>query len=203
VPLLENAQERAAASRRLHLARTMAHRPAVPLAIRHARIFDTESKTTRAEMTIVVTRNRISTVGPDKTTPIPAGAEVIDATGKTVLPGLWDMHVHLRPDDGLLHVAAGVTTVRDMANDIDRLRDARRAFDAGTIIGPRVIMAGFIDGPGPYAGPTKVLVSTADSARAWVDRYHSLGYEQIKLYSSLDTGLVRRSLRKRTGSAFA
>lgn len=191
VPLLESAQERAAASRRLQLARTLAHRPAVALAIRHARLFDTESKTAHAEMTVVVTGNRISAVGPDGTAQIPAGAEVIDAAGKTVLPGLWDMHVHLGPDDGLLHVAAGVTTGRDMANDIDRLRETRRAFDTGAIIGPRVIMAGFIDGPGPYAGPTKVLVSTADSARAWVDRYHSLGYEQIKLYSSLDTGLVR------------
>src|SRR5207244_5367236 len=53
------------------------------------------------------------------------------------------------------------------------------------------MMAGFIDGPGPFAGPTKVLVSTRDSALAWVDRYKALGYEQIKLYSSLDTALVR------------
>ena len=191
VPALEQAQDRAAAARRSQLARSLAHRPAGTLAIRHARLFDAESKTTRAKMTIVVTGNRISAVGPDKTSTIPADAEVIDATGKTVLPGLWDMHVHLSPDDGLLHIAAGVTTVRDMANDIDVLRETRRAFDSGTVIGPRVIMAGFIDGPGPYAGPTKVLVATADSGRAWVNRYHALGYEQIKLYSSLDTSLVR------------
>ena len=191
VPLLEDAQERAAASRRAQLARTLAHKPAAAFAIRHGRLFDAESKTVRPEMTIVVTGNRISAVGPDRTIQIPAGAEVIDAAGKTVLPGLWDMHVHLSANEGLLHLAAGVTTVRDMANDIDRLRDARRGFDTGTIIGPRVIMAGFIDGPGPYEGPSKVLVSSVDSARAWVNRYDSLGYEQIKLYSSLDTSLVR------------
>src|SRR5439155_18888869 len=163
VPRLERAQEGAAALRRTQLARTLAHRPAGIFAIRHARLFDAESKTARAGMTILITGNRISAVGADRTTTVPAGAEVVDATGKTVVPGLWDMHVHLSPDDGLLHIAAGVTTVRDMANDIDLLREMRQAFDTGGVVGPRVIAAGFIDGPGPYAGPTKVLVASADS----------------------------------------
>ena len=56
--------------------------------------------------------------------------------------------------------------------------------------GPRVLMAGFLDGPGPYAGPTKALVSTEAQALEGVDRYAKLGYVQIKLYSSLDPALV-------------
>jgi hypothetical protein len=87
-------------------------------------------------------------------------------------------------------MAAGVTTVRDMANDIDQLGALKERWDSGRAIGPRVIRAGFIDGPGPYAGPSKVLVTTQAEAEGWVDRYAALGYEQIKIYSSLNPKLV-------------
>ena len=141
-------------------------------------------------MTVIVAGNRIQAVGKDGEVAVPAGVEVIDARGKTLLPGLWDMHVHLSESDGLFNLAAGVTSVRDMANDVDELQDMRRRWDSGEGIGPRVLMAGFIDGPGPYAGPTKVLVSTEAQALEWVERYAKLGYVQIKLYSSLDPKLV-------------
>jgi imidazolonepropionase-like amidohydrolase len=85
-----------------------------------------------------------------------------------------------------------VTSVRDMANDTDQLLDMRRKFDEGTVVGPRVLMAGFMDGRGPYAGPTKVFVDTEDEARAAVDKYASLGYVQIKIYSSVKPELVPR-----------
>jgi hypothetical protein len=71
-----------------------------------------------------------------------------------------------------------------------------RSFDAGTAVGPRVIKAGIIDGPGPYAGPTQALVTTEKDALAWVDRYADLGYVQIKLYSSLDPKLVPAIARR-------
>jgi imidazolonepropionase-like amidohydrolase len=83
-----------------------------------------------------------------------------------------------------------VTTVRDRANDTDETLARKRRIAEGTLIGPRMILAGFMDGPGPFAGPTKVLVSTADSARAWVNRYADRGYEQIKIYSSIDPAIV-------------
>jgi (2Fe-2S) ferredoxin len=51
-------------------------------------------------------------------------------------------------------------------------------------------MAGFLDGPGPFAGPTKVLVSTDSAARAWIDRYAAMGYVQTKVYSSIKPELV-------------
>ncbi len=139
---------------------------------------------------MIVTGNRIQAVGKDGEVTVPAGYEVVDARGKTLLPGLWDMHVHLGESDGLFNLASGVTTVRDLANDIDQLQDMRRRWESGEAIGPRVLMAGFMDGPGPYAGPTKVLVSTEQQALEWVDRYAKLGYVQIKLYSSLDPKLV-------------
>jgi hypothetical protein len=172
------------------LAQKLARHPAAQLVIRNALLFDPESLTSHPATTVVINGERIETVGPDASTTVPAGAEVIDAGGKALLPGLWDSHVHLSPVDGRLHIAAGVTQVRDMANDIDKLQDMRRRWDSGEAIGPRVLMAGFIDSPGPYAGPSKVLVSTEAEAIAAVDRYKQLGYVQIKLYSSLDPKLV-------------
>ena len=190
VPELTKVQDAAAAARQRELAARLAHRPRAGLAIRHARLFDPETRTVRPDMTVVVSGNRIQSVGPDAEAQVPSGAEVVDASGKTLLPGLWDMHTHLSDDQGLMHLAAGVTTVRDLANDTDKLLDMRKRWDAGEAIGPRVLMAGFMDGPGPFAGPTKVLVDTEEEALAAVDNYARLGYVQIKLYSSLDPKLV-------------
>jgi imidazolonepropionase-like amidohydrolase len=191
VPDLTKIQDTAEKARYQDLATKLAHHPqGGGLAIRHARLFDPATKTMLPDTTVVISGNHIQAVGKDAEVALPTGIEVIDAKGKTLLPGLWDMHVHLSEDQGLFDLAAGVTSVRDLANDIDQLLDMRRRWNSGEGIGPRVLMAGFIDGPGPYAGPTKVLVSTEKEALDWVDRYAKLGYVQIKLYSSLDPLLV-------------
>ncbi len=190
MPSLTQAQDEVATALDRQAAQKLARHPAGTLVIRNALLFDPESLTSRAATTVIVKGDRIESVGPDRAATIPADAEVIDAGGKALLPGLWDSHVHLSPVDGRLHIAAGVTQVRDMANDIDELQAMRKRFDSGEAIGPRVLMAGFIDSPGPYAGPSKVLVTTEAEAIAAVDRYKQLGYVQIKLYSSLDPKLV-------------
>jgi hypothetical protein len=187
---LVDAQDQVESARDHQMALRLARRPEEHLVIRNARLFDPETLESRPGTTVVVTGDRIEKVGPDRDVDVPGGAEVIRANGKALLPGLWDMHVHLSPRDGRLNLAAGVTSVRDMANDIDKLQDMRRRWESGEALGPRVLMAGFIDSPGPYAGPSKVLVSTEAEAIKAVDRYHELGYIQMKLYSSLDPKLV-------------
>ena len=187
---LQKAQDAEAGKRAEELARTLGRRPAGALVFRHARLFDSRAASVRPGMTIVVRGELIESVGPDGRIPVPAGAEVIDAAGKTLLPGLWDMHVHLGDNDGILHLAAGVTTVRDLANDTDRLLALRRRFDEGTVLGPRVLMAGFLDGRGPYAGPTKVFADSVEEAKSAIDNYAKLGYVQIKIYSSIHPELV-------------
>jgi imidazolonepropionase-like amidohydrolase len=107
------------------------------------------------------------------------------------MPGMWDMHVHVGPGvDGLQYVAAGITSARDMGNDTTTVLELRRKFDAGTLVGPRLVLAGLIDGPGPFQVPAGVLAATVAEGRHAIDRYAALGFEQIKLYSSLDTALV-------------
>ena len=172
-------------------ARRLTHKPPNGiLVVKNARLFDPATLKITPDTTIVVRGNVIDMVAVGATFEPPQGATIIDAGGKTVIPGLWDMHVHLGGTDGLLDIANGVTTVRDLANDIDYLNGLRKKFDSGAAIGPHVLMAGFMDGPGPFAGPTKVLVSTPEEAVKWVEKYKELGYEQIKIYSSVKPELV-------------
>jgi imidazolonepropionase-like amidohydrolase len=172
------------------LAARLAHRPEGPLALVGAAVFDPRTGETLPGRTVVIAGDRIAAVGPDAEVAVPEGATRIDAAGKTVLPGLWDMHTHLSEVDGPLHLAAGVTSVRDLANDVEQVTGYRAAWDAGEALGPRVVLGGFLDGPGLFAGPTKALVATEAEALSWIERYHELGYEQIKVYSSLDPALL-------------
>jgi imidazolonepropionase-like amidohydrolase len=187
--LLARQQDVASARERADAARLAQPSPG-GLAITGARLFDAETATIRDGMTVVVAGDRIVAVGPEGSVAVPAGARRIDAVGRTLLPGLWDMHAHVFPTDGPLDIASGVTTARDLANDIDAVARLARRWEEGSAIGPRVIAAGFMDGPGPYAGPTKVLVDTVEEVDAAVDRYADLGYPQIKVYSSVRPELV-------------
>src|SRR5262245_11811864 len=193
VPQLLEKQDAMEAQRTAELARTLMRRPTKPLAIQHARLFDARTGATIENVTVVIEGNRIKAVGRDIA--VPTNAERIDAHGRALLPGLWDMHVHISPNDGLLHIAAGVTSVRDLANDNDTLQSIRKNIEAGREIGPRITMRGFVDGRGPYAGPTKVFVDTPEEARAAVDNYSKLGYEGIKIYSSIKPELVPEIIR--------
>jgi imidazolonepropionase-like amidohydrolase len=190
VKTLQEMQDKATHARAAELAAKLAHRAPQGRVFAHANLFDTASAQLLKDQSVVISGNRIQSAGPSAQIVAPAGAKVIDATGKTLLPGLWDMHAHVGDNDGMLNLAAGVTTVRDLGNDIESLLARRKRIEAGTEIGTRIVLAGLIDGPGPFQGPTKVLVSTPQQARAAVDNYARLGYVQIKIYSSVKPDLV-------------
>ena len=177
-------------SRNARLAHELARRPNGPVAVEHVRLFDSEQATIREDQTVVIDGERIAMVGPSAVISVPQNAQHIDGAGKTLLPGLFDMHVHLQPVDGLLHIASGVTSVRDMGNDIDLLAHLQARWDGGAAIGPRVWKAGLIDGRSPFQAPTGLYADTPEEARAAVNRYADLGYVQAKIYSSLKPELV-------------
>jgi hypothetical protein len=187
---LQAAQDKAAQARSAALASKLSHPAPGGIVFTHVSLFDAQSAQILKDRTVVIAGNRILSVGPPNQVSTAAGAQVIDGTGQTLLPGLWDMHAHVGGNDGLLNLAAGITTVRDLGNDIDTLLARRKRIEEGQEIGTRIVLAGIIDGPGPYQGPTKVLVSTEDEARAAVDNYARLGYVQIKIYSSVKPELV-------------
>jgi hypothetical protein len=172
------------------LAQELARHPSHPVAIEHVRVFDSEQATTREDQTVVIEGERIAQSGAAASIQAPKDAERIDGAGKTLLPGLFDMHVHAAALDGLLNIASGVTSVRDMGNSIEELQRLQTQWQSGAAIGPRLWKCGLIDGPGQFQSPTGLYVSTEEEAQAAVKRYADLGYIQIKLYSSLKPELV-------------
>ncbi|HET6782596.1 MAG TPA: amidohydrolase family protein [Pseudoxanthomonas sp.] len=183
-------QERAGADWSLRLARELTHAPKGPLLIRNARLYDPRDLSVTPNTSVLVEGERIVRIAADAALKAPPNAEIFDADGRFLMPGLWDVHKHYGDADGAMDIANGITSSRDVANNTDAFLEKIKRFDAGTEIGPRVLAAGFIDGPGPYAGPTKMLVDTPEEAIKAVDWYADHGYMQIKSYSSLKPELV-------------
>jgi hypothetical protein len=100
------------------------------------------------------------------------------------------MHSHLGPPDGVLDVASGVTTARDLGNDPDRLDDFKKRYDDGSAVGPHVLRSGFIEGRGEKAAAAKITAETEDEAKAAVEFFSKRGYEGIKIYNSMKPELV-------------
>lgn len=156
-----------------------------PIALVGATLIDLKGNTPIENSTVVIDGDRIVSAGPRSTVPVPSNAKVIDVSGKFILPGLWDMHSHFyQPEFGPAYLAAGITTARDVGNDIEfgtALRDAAKAKRG---LGPRMFLAGYIDGKNKYHS-FDVQVETAEEARAAVQHYHDAGYEQIKIRNNV------------------
>ena len=162
-----------------------------PTVIAHVRVFDPGAGTVTADQSVLVDAGKIVRVAAAADLAPPAGAEVIDGKNQFLMPGLWDMHAHFQGGfDGVLDLAGGVTTVRDLANDHVALAERIAQIEAGKDLGPRIVRAGFVDGRSPYSGPTKVFVDDEKEAAAAVDLYARTGHEQIKVYSSIKPELV-------------
>ncbi len=111
-------------------------------------------------------------------------------SGKTVLPGLWNMHMHLFADFGPRLLAEGVTTIRDPRNSPDYIAKTKAQYESGELLGPRAIIAGLMDGTGRYTAPIGTTTSTVTEAIAQGRDWKKLGAVQIKIYSSMDPKLV-------------
>jgi imidazolonepropionase-like amidohydrolase len=158
------------------------------IAFTHVGVIDGTDSIARLDQTVVIRGMRISVVGPSPSTALPSGARVIDARGKFLIPGLWDMHVHTSIIGGRallpLYVANGVTGVRDMAGDWDTLTKWRREIAAGRLIGPRIVASGpYLEGgdvPIPH-----ILTRTPEEGVAGVDSLVKLGVDFIKVHGQL------------------
>jgi len=140
------------------------------------------------DMTVVITGNRIAAIGRTGQVRIPRGVQVINAAGKFLIPGLWDMHVHFTESERAfpLFIANGVTGVRNMGGNLDELLHWRTDVASGKLLGPRVVTCGpIVDGPQPAAhGPT-IVVGTAAEARQTVDMLKQRGADCVKVYDRL------------------
>lgn len=179
-------QDKRAAARIGELARRFTKAPTGDLVVTNARVFDPRTGSVSAPRDIVVKGNRI-VAESGQTLVAPT---TIDAAGRIVLPGLWDMHTHMGDTDGLLNIAAGITSARDLGNDSDTILDLKKKIDAGEAVGPRLTLRGLIDGPGPFKGPTNILAADEAEAKKSIDFFVDRNYEGIKIYSSIKPELV-------------
>ena len=189
---LERAQRKAADDALAALAARLAHRKEGVLLIRNARVFDSEKARLLPARDVYIYRGRIAAVYETGSTPREA-ATVVEAGGRTLLPGLFDMHAHESAWMAPLHVAAGVTTVRDLANDNAVLADLSARIDAGKALGARIVPAGFIEGQSEHAAKHGIVAASMDDVKRAIDWYAQRGYPQIKLYNSFHKEWVKET----------
>jgi len=155
------------------------------LAIVGGTLIDGTGSASVTDSAVVIEKGRIVAAGPRSFVKIPHGATKIDARGKTILPGLWDMHAHFEQVEwGPIYLAAGATTVRDCGNEFEFITAVRDAIANGRGLGPRLLLAGIVDGTGPLSLGVE-RVDTPEEAKMWTDRYHDAGFQQMKIYSSV------------------
>ena len=158
------------------------------LALTHVTVIDCNGAPAQPNSTVVVAQGHITAVGPGDAIKIPAGARVVDATGKFLIPGLWDMHGHLTDateDAFPLLITNGVTGVRDMGGDLAQFDRWRSEIDSGLRVGPHIIRAGpFVDGP--KEGVTnRLTVRTPEEACRAVRDLKAKGVDFIKVHNAL------------------
>jgi len=171
-------------------------RPPGGILIHDVTLFDPERRALVPRMSVLVAGKTIERVAPSHRMITPQGATVINGRGRTLLPGLFDMHVHFgaNPQAGIeeqsaLHLASGVTSVRNMASSVESKRRFEGRARSGDVL-PRIFHAGIVEGEGPTAAPTKTIVRTREEMVSVVDAYSAEGFPMLKIYSLVPPDLV-------------
>ncbi|MGX5201202.1 amidohydrolase family protein [Aliikangiella sp. IMCC44632] len=159
------------------------------LVINNVNVFNSIDDKLQKQMQVVIQDGKVVEI--NSTARLFVKAKVIDGAGKTLMAGLWDMHAHTSLEDGLFNIAAGVTNVRDVGSVYDELVTTKSAFDSNKIIGPNIYPVGLIDKKTDASAPTGILAATLTEALEAVDWYFEKGYQQIKLYSSIEPDWIK------------
>jgi imidazolonepropionase-like amidohydrolase len=161
-----------------------------PIALVGATLITGADRPSIANAVVILDGDKIVAAGPRDKVTIPNGATTIDATGKFLVPGLWDMHAHVEQvEQGGAYLAAGVTTVRDMGNIMDFITGIRDSIEAGKGLGPRILVNGLVDGEGPRALGT-IRIRTREDIPKVIDQLRAAGCQEVKIYSSIAPALV-------------
>lgn len=154
-------------------------------------IVDGLTDVTQKDMVMIIKDGRIAAIGNRSTMEVPNDAKVIDVTGKTLMPGLWDMHAHSNQVQWApAYLAGGITTIRDNGNEIEFATAFRDGIANDGLLGPDILLAGMTDGAGAK-GNGIVRATNAEEAREVVATYHRNGYKQIKIYNSLTPDVLK------------
>lgn len=194
---LETRQKQAESEVLLGMEQRLAHPLTGTTLIRNARVFDSEKAVLGAASDLLISDGKIVSIANGGGADVgvePAKADnVIDAGGRVLLPGLFDMHAHFGPWDGGLHLAAGITTIRDMGNDNATLQQLMVQLKEGKLLGPDVVPAGFIEGESKMSARNGFVIKNLDEAKKAVDWYADHSYPQVKIYNSFPKDVLRET----------
>lgn len=193
-PALHKAQDEAMAARSPAQVKALLRTPAGAVAFTHVRAF-LGGDHYAEDQTVVVDQGKIVAAGPAASVTLPANAEVIDGAGKTLVPGLWDAHMHF-PDDasGPFLLSLGMTSARDPGNinELTLARAERRA--RGELLSPRVYPSVMIDGKGPNSAQSGTVVTSLKEAIAAVRKAKAQGFCGIKIYGTFNPAWVKATI---------
>ena len=187
---LNKAQDDALAARSPALLKALLKAPSGPVAFTHVRAFVDGSRFAE-DQTIVVDKGLITLVGPAASVSVPKGAQIFEGKGKTLVPGLWDSHMHVGDDSsGPFLLALGITSARDPGNNntLTVARAKRRA--QGELLSPTVYPSALIDGKGPNSAQVGTVVTSQEEAIAVVRKAKADGFTGIKFYGTYNPAWV-------------
>jgi hypothetical protein len=163
-----------------------------PLLIKNIRLFNSENAFLTEPHDVLIENKRIVKISSVDPT-IEFEGSTIDGSGKTLLPGLFDMHTHINKWSGLYHLSAGITTVRDMGNSNAEVQEIINDSANNQLLFPHIIPAGFIEGKSEYSSSDGIMIENLAQAKESVDWYFEHGYRHLKIYSSFPKDLVKET----------
>lgn len=184
---LDKAQAAAVAAQAPGLVKTLLKTPSGPVAYTNVRLFDADGLKFVPGQTVLVDKGVIVWVGAARSAKLHKGTQIIDGRGKTLVPGLWDCHMHVGDDyTGLQELSLGVTSIRDPGNNDDLTIDRRTRRAAGQLLGPNVYPSSLIDGKGPYTAQVANVATSEAEAVALVDKAKNKKFTGVKFYGTLN-----------------
>ncbi|MFL6739473.1 MAG: amidohydrolase family protein, partial [Sphingomicrobium sp.] len=157
-----------------------------PILFRNVKIYDADKERFVAAQNVAVSNGKIVSVGT-ALPKLPAGARVIDGAGKTLVPGLWDSHMHASDDFNVLsEVALGVTSIRNPGGSIELAVSQRDRRAKGLLLAPETFSSVIIDQKGPLAAQGSVTVSSLDETLAAVRKVKDANLTAVKFYTSMN-----------------
>lgn len=185
-PKLEKTQNDALAARGRELARRFGVVPGTPVAFTHVKLFDAAAGRFLDGQTVIAEKGRITAVGAAAAVKVPANAQIIDGTGKTLVPGLWDAHQHVGDDStGPMLLSIGVTSARDPGAEVAPTIARAQRIAKGELLFPTIYPSVLIDGKGPLAAQGGVSVNSTSEAIAAVRMAKKEGFTGVKFYGSM------------------
>ena len=158
--------------------------------VTNVRIFDSVTTRVSQPSDVFMLRGKITAIVPTGSLQTPVN-NLIDGQGRIMLPGLFDMHGHISRWEGGLHLAAGVTSLRDMGNDNATIQQMIDEIADGKLLAPHIYPTGFLEGESPMSARSGFVISNLQQAQAAIDWYATHGYHQLKIYNSFPKAILK------------